>query len=385
MTDYESQQQEIVRFAPVQIRTKDEWKSISAGGFHSLALKKDGTLWAWGVNKLGQVGDRTKYNRFIPVQIGEDDDWTSIAAGFSHSLGLRDDGTIWGWGWNVYGQLGDDTRDNGFAPYPVGEDDDWKEIAAGFAHSLALKKDGTLWAWGSNGYGQLGIEDDSPINILVPVQVGTDDDWKTITAGGRHSLALKKDGTLWAWGWNAYGQLGLGEQTDVNVYSPLQIGIYNDWKVIAGGSKHSIALKKDGSLWAWGSNGYGQLGLGEEGVIEAEEEDEEVREEIIGETKILVPVLMETDLKWKKIAAGGEHSLAIDSDGVLWTWGRNNEGQLGGGTIKYMHHPIEIALDIKWTDVATGGYHLLAIEENKTIWAWGRNIEGQLGGKPRKT
>jgi len=253
----------IDRYLPAQIGLDTNWNVIAAGSDHSLALKSDGTLWAWGANGTGQLGDGTTSDIHSPKQIGADNRWTSIAAGMrgfpeksSFNLALKSDGTLWAWGHNGFGQLGDGTTTDSHLPKQIGTDNRWVAIAAGW-HSLALKSDGTLWAWGMNSSGQF---DCTFTDAHTPRQIGLDTNWVAIAAGASHSLALKPDGTLWAWGGNGCGQLGNGT-TDGDCF-PKRIGRETNWATIAAGSYHSLALKSDGTLWAWGDNGFGQLGDG---------------------------------------------------------------------------------------------------------------------------
>ncbi|MCI5224292.1 MAG: hypothetical protein D3924_16895 [Candidatus Electrothrix sp. AR4] len=152
------------------------------------------------------------------MRIGEDSDWVGVAAGGWHNLTLKDDGSIWTWGFNYYGQLGDGSTDHKLSPMRIGEDNDWIAVAAGGWHNLALKDDGSLWTWGGNWFGQLG--DGSTTDRHSPVQIGEDNDWIAVATGGYHSLALKSDGSLWAWGYNGDGQLGDGTAWREN---PVQI------------------------------------------------------------------------------------------------------------------------------------------------------------------
>ncbi len=238
------------------------WAHLAAGGSHSLALKTDGSLWAWGLNDLGQLGDGTAgkvNNRSVPTRIGAASDWQAVAAGDYHSLALKTDGSLWAWGLNHAGQLGDGTQTGRLVPTRIGTDSDWRAVAAGSDHCLALKTDGSLWAWGLNRYGRLG--DGTDTVRLVPTRIGTASDWQAVAAGGLSSLALKADGSLWAWGLNHAGQVGDGTQ-EADRWVPTRIGTASDWQAVAARYLHSLALKTDSSLWAWGWNYYGQLGDG---------------------------------------------------------------------------------------------------------------------------
>ena len=232
---------------------------IAAGEFHTVAIKTDGTLWAWGYNAYGQLGDGTTTNRHSPVQIGTGTDWAKVEAGKEYTVAIKTDGTLWAWGANYSGQLGDGTTTWRYSPVQIGSDTNWAKVAAGDRYTVAIKTDGTLWAWGDNYYGQLG--DGTRTTRYSPVQIGTGTNWAKVAAGGAHTIAIKTDGTLWAWGYNYYGQLGDGTTTN-RTSGPVQIGTGTNWAKVAAGWYHTVAIKTDGTLWAWGSNGDGQLGDG---------------------------------------------------------------------------------------------------------------------------
>ncbi|MEI6727059.1 MAG: hypothetical protein WCN81_12655, partial [Actinomycetes bacterium] len=236
-----------------------DWLTVSAGWTHSLALKTDGTLYAWGTNDDGQLGDLTTAGRDSPEQIGSDH-WSAISAGgqFNFNLAIRSDGTLWAWGNNYYGQLGTGDTVSVNHPVQIGDQDTWIAVSAGMGHSLALKSDGTLWAWGYNGNSQLG--DGTNVSKSSPIQIGTSGQWVAVSAGVQHSLALKADGTLYAWGYNGFGQLGDG--TSATSMEPRQIGSSTNWAAISAGGFHSMALMRDGTVWTWGSSQYWQTGDG---------------------------------------------------------------------------------------------------------------------------
>ncbi|MBI4650263.1 hypothetical protein HY745_03050 [Candidatus Desantisbacteria bacterium] len=343
------------KFTPVPIETGTLWSIIVAGYYHTVGIKPDGTLWAWGRNLYGSLGDETNIDKTAPVQIGTGTTWSIIAAGSYHTVGLKSDKTLWTWGYNNFGQLGDGTAVDKTAPVQIGTETTWSAITAGASHTIGLKSDGTLWAWGYNIYGQLG--DGTTINKTAPVQIGTETTWKKIAAGYNHTFGLKSDGTLWAWGYNNFGQLGDG--TTVNKTAPVQIGTETTWKAIRAGSFHTVGLKSDGTLWAWGSNINGQLGDGTTG-------------------KKTAPVQIGTETTWSAIAAGFSHTVGLKSDGTLWAWGYNSNGQIGDGTVTDKTAPVQIGDETTWSAIAAGFSHTVGLKSDGTLRACGSTYYRQL-------
>ena len=341
---------------------------LASGDNHTTALKNGRTLWAWGKNFFGELGDGTIVDKLVPTRESTfATGWVAVSAGFAHTAAMKSDGTIWAWGRNLNGQLGDGTTTNRLVPtQEITAATDWVAVSAagspagGTGQTMALKSDGTLWAWGNNASGQLG--DGTTTQRNVPTQEVTGaTDWVAVFAGTDYSAALKSDGTLWAWGSNAFGQLGDGTIVDKLVPTQEITGA-TDWAAVAAGSIHALALKSGGTLWAWGSNANGRLGDGTT-------------------TNRLVPTQEVTGATdWVTVAAGATFTSALKSSGTWWGWGSNGNGQLGDNTIISRLVPTqEITFATDWVAVAAGSSHTVARKSGGTIWAWGTNSFGELG------
>ena len=221
--------------------------TVESGGNHTVALRDDGTVWAWGSNSFGQLGDGTTADRRTPVQVPNLNNITAIAAGWNHTLALESDGTLWAWGDNQLGQLGDGTTINRHTPRQINLNN-VNAIDAGFTHTVALRNGGDVWAWGETMVNQWGL---TPIRINI-------NNVTAIAAGGDHTVALRNDGDVWAWGSNNPGQLG--DNTITNRANPIRVPNFSDAVAITAGERHTVALISDGTVWAWGLNNGGQLG-----------------------------------------------------------------------------------------------------------------------------
>ncbi|MBK1644914.1 hypothetical protein CKO25_09675 [Thiocapsa imhoffii] len=319
-------------------------QQVAAGYFHSLATKADGTLYAWGWNGFGQLGDGTTRPSATPIAI--ENAIAGVSGGWQFSLSLANNANLSSWGINNRGQLGDGTTELRATPGPVISGA--TGLSAGRTHALAVQSGGALLAWGQNTYGQLG--DGSRLDRISPVTVLTD--VSGAAAGGFHSLAIRNDGSLWSWGFNLNGQLGNGTET----LSELPIPIMSNVIGTDAGYAHSMAVTADGTLWGWGSNGSGQVGAG-------------------AEAKQLTPIVIMTDVA--SVATGSKHTLAIKTDGSLWAWGLNDRGQLGDGTTTNRSTPVQVMTDV--VAVAGGESHTLARKRDGSLWSWGGNEVGQLG------
>jgi alpha-tubulin suppressor-like RCC1 family protein len=243
---------------PVQVTGLTGITAVEAGNSFSLALRGDGTVWAWGRNDYGQLGNGSTSASTTPVQVSGLTNVTAIAADEGDSaLALLADGTVWAWGYNYFGQLGNGTTTNSLVPVQVPGLVGVKAIAIAVSHGLALRTDGTVWAWGDNAMGELG--DGATTNSLVPVQANITGVTGIATTDGS-SVAVRSDQTVWSWGWNDYGQLGNGTTTGSLV--PVQAVGLTGITAVDGGQVQEMALQSDGTVWAWGYNQVGQLGDG---------------------------------------------------------------------------------------------------------------------------
>jgi alpha-tubulin suppressor-like RCC1 family protein len=259
-----------------------------------MAIKTDGTLWAWGSNSAGRLGDNTDVNKSSPIQVGALTTWSVISnSGGSHSMALKTDGTMWAWGANGQGQLGDNTQGvTRSSPIQIGSLTTWSKIACGKYHSMAIKTDGTMWLWGTNYQGSIGNNDSELLYRSSPVQIGTFT-WSLIANGSYQSMAIRTDGTLWLWGMGSYGRLG--NNTTINRSSPVQVGALTTWSKIAAGTNHCMAIKTDGTMWMWGNGDSGRMG----------------DSTTVNKSS---PIQVGALTSWRLIAAGENHSLAIALD-----------------------------------------------------------------------
>ena len=332
--------------SPKQVGALTTWATVSGGTSFALAVKTDGTIWSWGRGTGGKLGHNNLTTYSSPKQIGALTTWSKVSAGGGtapQSLALKTNGTLWSWGYNSYGQLGLGNITNYSSPKQVGALTTWATVSTGDGFSLATTTSGALWAWGNNNTGQLGLGNTT--NYSSPMQVGALTTWSKVAAGPLSSFAIKTDGTLWSWGANTNGVLGLG---NITVYSsPMQVGALTTWATVtAGSSNFALAVKTDGTLWSWGYNNRGQLGLGNTLTKSS-------------------PNQVGALTNWSKVAAsryGGAQSLATTTSGALWAWGFNNNGQLGLGNLISYSSPKQVGGLTTWSAVSAGFYASLAIK-----------------------
>jgi len=337
------------RSSPTQVGVLVDWATPEAGVYWSLCTKSNGTLWAWGRNSYYTLatGNNTFYSS--PKQIGSLTSWEKPSAGNTSAACIRTDGTLWTWGSGTYGALGNGSTASRSSPVQIGSSTTWTAVSAGGQFMLAVDN-GKLFAWGCNNSGQLG--QGNTTNRSSPIQVGLLQTWATPAASTlrnyqtQFSVCTKTDGTLWAWGRNNYGQLGLGNTTDIS--SPVQVGTLTNWATPVVGAQQVLCTKTDGTLWAWGGGYTGVLGLGNSF-------DYSSPSQIGGFTNWLMP------------STGGKNfSICTTIDGKIWSWGGGGNGRLGLGNSNNYSSPKQIGSLTPWVKIATGHSHAEATQGVET-------------------
>ncbi|MEQ9098000.1 MAG: cadherin domain-containing protein [Imperialibacter sp.] len=312
-------------------------------------LKTDGSLWSWGYNFDGVSGIGTNVETLIPTKVGTENNWQSVDQGVGFAVGTKTNGEVFAWGVEYYGEENTNTdyeSNTFFTAVRVTEDNDWVSMVGGYTCQFGIKDDGSLWFWGNTGRGESGMGL-TYFSSRIPVQLGTDTDWEFIDSEIWVNYALRSDGTLWSWGAFYGDNLGLGlapGSDDVNV--PTQVGSDSDWRIVAIDEYLGYAIKEDGRLFRLG-NTVTQVG------VDSDWEDVEYYD-------------------W---SGNGGRAIALKSDGTLWAWGKNDQGQVGDGTTIDRDLPVQIGTDTDWVAIGES----FAIKEDGSLWAWGRNDYGELG------
>ena len=325
--------------------------TVAAGYAHTMVIKDDGSLWAWGSNINGQVGNNSQEHQYSPVHII--DDVVAVAAGSWHSMAIRSDGSLWGWGANARGQLGSGSDADQF--YPIHIMDDIIAVSAGMYHTLAIRSDGSLWGWGWNSHGQIGVGADKESAVLFPVHIM--DGVIFAEAGRFHAMAIRYDGVLWGWGHSENHQMGRPVTLHQrNQHMPLRI--MDNVQAVATGGSRTMAIQTCGSLFIWGQH-WNEPPPGQDGASVTYSQPTHA----INHVAVMV--------------GGPWHTSIIRTDGTLWTWGGNEAGQLGDGTTIGQQQPQQLMDDVM--TVSAGPWHTIAVQSDGSLWAWGSNDFGVLG------
>lgn len=376
---------------------------VAVGTNSSYALRGDGQLWTWGINNYGQLGDGSIQTRFTPVRVAvpptaaAGSKWTQVAAGGLFAVAQRSDGSLWTWGHNERGQLGNGslstpaTNADALTPTAVAPatgtaaGTTWTTFSAGESHVLALRSDGSLWTWGSNSYGEAGTGSKTQPNltpqlVATPTTAAPGTTWTLCAAGSTCSFAIRSDGTLWSWGRANYPQYNaLGHPTTLDgtflpelIPTPPAAAPGTSWTSVATGGTgtHTLAIRSDGTLWAWGWDQQGELGQGPSGSP-------------TGGTaipmQVTLPAGAAAGTTWVKATVGEHTSFGILSDGSLWGWGQSRSGQLGinapsvPASLPYQEYNHET-----WSEVATSYLYSLGVSRGQ-IYVTGSGGNGQLG------
>ena len=324
------------------------WKSVACGGYTTAAIKTDGTLWVWGRGAVGQLGNNNNLsNNLNPVTtFAGGTNWKQVSCGDEHTAAIKTDGTLWTWGYGDNGALGTNdltARNTPVTTFAGGTN--WKQVSCGNKHTAAIKTDGTLWTWGLNSKGQLGDNTQTRRNAPVTTFAGGTN-WKQVACSGyNHTAAIKTDGTLWTWGINTSGKLGINNTTE-NILTPVTtFAGGTNWKQVANSGSLTAAIKTDGTLWLWGDGDYGRLGNN-------------------NTTNRLTPVTtFAGGTNWKQVSSGS-CTAAIKTDGTLWVWGYNYRGQLGinvAGNTNHRTTPVTtFAGGTNWKQVSCGSANYTA-------------------------
>lgn len=338
--------------SPRQATSDNDWVDIAAGDSHIIALKSDGTLWAAGRNHLGQLGDGTTQDRNSFVQVGTDTDWAQITANSTASAAIKTNGTLWWWGdVSISGRPFDPSGNyptdevyvSSTTPVQIGTDTDWENLSLGITAILMTKTNGEIYGVGvGDGHFDGGVMGRFNYSHTSPVQIdrfsGPATDWDQLVLGQTHVLSIKDNGTLWAWGNNRSGQLGIGS-TSTGASIPSQVGSDTDWDTIAATALQSYAIKSDGTLWGWGddNSGIAEIGNGSSDVGDQN-----------------TPIQIGTDTDWLSIDGGMNGMYALKTDNTLWTWGIDTAGELGQGATGEVEDPTQVGVIDTWQEAAGG-------------------------------
>ena len=334
---------------------------ITTGGEHTCTVKiSDGTVWCWGSNIYGQLGDGTLTDRPVPDEVLGLEAADAVFAGDSHNCTIQTGGGLWCWGVNRHGQLGDGTTTDAATPVEVPGMEDAMFLSVGGEHTCALREDTSVWCWGWNAFGQLGAETQDSTRTR-PIKAVYISDAAYVSAGGYHTCILDTEGRVWCWGRNQFGQLGTRSVEEYSI-QPVLIRNLDPVISISAGQDHTCAVEESGRAYCWGLNDWVQLGNPDVGGSSPEPG--------------VVPDFEEA----VAVSAGRVHTCALKEEGTVWCWGANDSGQMGtGGNYDLAINPVQVERLTDISYISAGGYHTCAVESAGTLWCWGYNYSGQIG------
>ncbi|GAB3773607.1 alpha-tubulin suppressor-like RCC1 family protein [Nocardioides ginsengisegetis] len=340
----------------VVLTTTPESASVSAGGQSSCETRSDGTVWCWGRNNFGQLGNGSTGYQTRPVQAGHDTDWAQVSTSGASTCAVKSDGTLWCWGLDNWGQLGIGRGKPQLAAVQVGTSTGWASVSTSWFHTCGTRTNGTLWCWGQNSRGELG---DGTMKVKgYPTRVGVDKDWQDVTAGGFHTCATRTNGTAWCWGQNIFGQLGNTNLDPQPV--PVQVGTDASWYQLSAGWAHTCGVTTDGRASCWGLNNKGQLGDGSRNLSRS-------------------PAPVDGSHIWTSISTGDASTCGLDNSGNAYCWGANRYTQLGDGTNQQRSDPTLVSSGSSWVSVESGWMHVCGGLSTGVTACWGNNEAGQVG------
>ncbi|MCM2344320.1 MAG: hypothetical protein NDJ24_07145 [Alphaproteobacteria bacterium] len=344
---------------PAEVTGGGSWKQVAVSTYHTCGIKSDDTLWCWGYNVSGQLGDNSTTQRLVPTAVNGGGTWKQVDVGQGyHTCGIKSDDTLWCWGNNANGRTGLNTAaGNTLVPTQISGGGTWKQVSAGNEHACGIMSDDTARCWGRNNNGEIG--DNSSTQRLVPTALNGGGTWKQISTGGSsHTCGIRMDDTARCWGANWSGQLGDNSITLRLVPTALSGG--GTWKRVSAGSGHTCGVRSDDTMRCWGSNSNGKLG------------DNTL-------TSRTVPTALYSGGVWKYMDVGGNNTCGIRLDDVLYCWGSNNYSQLGENTAPETAVPLPLTGNTSWKQVSIGTYSACGIKSDDKLYCWGENYEGEMG------
>jgi len=375
--------------APVGRVDSLSFVAVSAGGWHTCAVTRDGVAYCWGFGRHGELGTGDTTSSTVPVQVAGGYRFVAVTAGRFHACGLTADSAAYCWGGNWQGQVGTDSLGDSctdrkepqkpFAcslhPRPVAGGHHFAALSSGAVHTCGLTGSGDAYCWGYNGPGVLG-SDAAPASATVPIAVGGGLRFASVTAGLNHSCGVTVGGIVYCWGLNKDNQLG--NDSLERSKSPVAIAGEVMFRSVMAGGQHTCAIAADTTAYCWGDFEHGRLGVGAS-----------VGQRLKGKKHQSSPAPVDGGMTFRSLSTGGVHTCGVTTSGKAYCWGDNLEGRLGtGGSFltarQWNTKPSAVEGDLKFTMISAGDYHSCGVTSDGAVYCWGGNAEGQLGNGTTK-